>query len=223
MASRSLLTNLLPVLTLTLALAVPATAQQGDWQGGMRLVSMSPDSQSNTFVHPGDGVDRGTVIEVDDSLALDLHLRYRLHRDWDVELSLLASRIDLTTAEGSLGGLDAGSVWMTPLTVTMLYQVPLRGKIRPYLGAGLCYTHFFAYDVSGDMRGLGAEIELDPSVGPAGQLGVAYEMNERWQINLDVRYLGISSDIEIELASGIAPMQLDIDPLVIGIGIQLWY
>lgn len=221
MTSRSLLTSLLCLGLL--AAAIPATAQQGEWQGGMRLVAMTPNFESDTFVHPGDGIDRGTSLEVDDAFAIDLHLRYRLHRHFNVELGLIASRIDLATTGGSLGELDAGSIWMAPLTVTMLYQVPLRGKIQPYLGAGLCYTHFFAYDLSSDIRNLGAQLELDPSLGPVGQLGVAFEMNDRWQINLDLRYLGIASDVEIELMSGIAPMHLEIDPWVIGLGVQLWY
>jgi outer membrane protein len=213
--------RLVIISTLLVAIAtLPAFAQQGDRQLGVRLVALAPDVESETV----SGF--GTAFEADDTFAVDLHLRYRFHDRLNLELSLLPTQLDLSTVGGSHDGLDAGNVLMTPLALTVLYQVPVMGKLRPYIGAGLCYTYYFHYEItSGLNEALVGALELDPSLGVVGQVGLDYELSDRSSVNLDVRYLGISTDIEVWTTGGAFydKVTADINPWALGLGVEIWF
>jgi outer membrane protein len=211
---------LIATLLFILVTALPAGAQQGDRQIGIRLVALAPEVDSETFGTTGTG------IGVDDTFAIDFHLRYRLRDRLGIELGLLPTQLDLATVGGIEDGHDAGNVVATPLTLTLLYQVPIMGKVRPYIGAGLCYTHYFHYELTSELYEIrvGA-LELDPSLGVVGQIGFDYELGERSSVNLDVRYLGISSDIELRDWGGnlFDKVTVDINPWALGLGFEMWF
>jgi outer membrane protein len=208
-------------LLVTTVVALPGLAQQGERQIGIRLVALAPEAESEAVR------DYGTGFGVDDTFAVDLHLRYRLHDRLNLELGLLPTQIDLVTVGGVVDGLDAGNVLMTPLALTMLYQVPVMGKVRPYIGAGLCYTYYFHYDITSELYedARVGSLEIDPSLGMVGQIGLDYELSDRSSVNLDVRYLGISTDIAVWDRGGnfFDKVTVDINPWALGLGVEIWF
>jgi outer membrane protein len=68
------------------------------------------------------------------------------------ELILATTRHE-ATGKGSPGSIDRlASTWGMPSTLTLQYHVRPGAKVRPYVGAGLNYTLFYAEDASRDLE-----------------------------------------------------------------------
>ena len=57
----------------------------------------------------------------------------------------------------------------------------------------------------------GLDLDIDDSWGAAGVLGADFLLNETWLLNLEVRYIGIESDVEV---NGVNLGEVEINPLV---------
>ena len=86
--------------------------------------------------------------------------------------------------------------------------------MRPYIGAGLNYTLFFEEDTTGALAG--SRLELEDSVGAAGQLGIDIDLNERWFLNAEVRWMDIDTKAKL---NGISLGNVSIDPWLYGINL----
>ena len=192
-----------------------ATANAGDWLGRLRVLNISPDDSSGTIL------DTGTGITVDSAYTLELDLTYMFNDTWGLEVIAGTAEHDLATAGGALGGADAGSVWVLPPTFTLQYHFPTSGGIHPYIGVGLNFTLFYNYDLSDDLAALGIEdVDLDSSVGPAANIGIDFDISDRYFFNVDLKYIAISTNADLELAGDdiLDTVDVDIDPWVIGAG-----
>ena len=132
---------------LTIGAAVmPAHAEKaaGDLLVRGRVIYVQPDEGSSlklgaTAIAGKASVDNSTVPELDfsyfftDNLAAELILGTTHHH---------------VAAKGSpLGAsVDLGDVWLLPPTVTLQYHFNPKGKISPYVGAGVNYTIFYGDD-----------------------------------------------------------------------------
>lgn len=188
--------------------------QAGDWivRGGLGVVS--PD---------GDGADvSGATLDVDDGYAVTLTGAYMITDHIAVEL--LASTpfnhdIDLDGA-GTVGETD-----QLPPTLSLQYHFGPFGRIQPYVGAGVNYTIFFNEDTKGALNG--TTLNLDDSVGLAGQVGFDWHFGNNWLANLDVRYISIETDAQLggqDLLGvpGLGQVKIDdveIDPWVFSINV----
>lgn len=77
---------------------------------------------------------------MDSAVVPEVDLTYMFNPRWGVEVVAATAQHDLATSGGAIGGLDAGSVWVLPPTVTLRYQPPVTGSLHPYLGVAVNYT-----------------------------------------------------------------------------------
>jgi outer membrane protein W len=218
-------TGRLTVMTITLVsllslTALPASAQQGEWELGARLVTLLTDESSQTIT------DTGTGIELDDAVSAELHASYMVLNDWALELALSGARVDLATVGGVDGGLEAGTAWMTPVTLTLRYHPPLTGRWHPVAGAGIGTAFFWDAEAGDDVRNLGiGSLDLSSELGYTAQLGLQYEHTDRLRLSLDLRYISFTAQPELRLANGslFDAIDVDIDLLVFGIGVGYWF
>jgi outer membrane protein len=199
-----------------LLLVTPVMAQETGWVLRGRLIDIAPNDSSTTIG------DTGTGAAVDSAMTLEVDLTYKFNERWAVEVIAATAKHDLTTESGALAGADAGAVTHLPPTVTLQYHFPVTGAFHPYIGAGLNYTIFYDYEISSDLRGLGlSDLDFENSFGLAGQLGFDYDINDRWLFNVDLKYIKISTDVDLELEGGgvLDTITVDIDPWVFGVGI----
>jgi outer membrane protein len=206
------------IVVVAAVLLLAGAADAGEWMGRVRVISISPNDSSDAIL------DTGTEVSVDSAITLEVDLTYMFNETWGLEIIAATAEHDLGTEGGALGGADAGSVWVLPPTFTLQYHFPTAGTVHPYVGAGINYTLFYSYDLSDDLEGLGiSDVDLDASVGAAGNLGVDFDLGERYLFNLDVKYIMISTDADLVLAAGgiLDTVSVDVDPWVFGVGLGI--
>ena len=101
-------TTLVLVLAAMCQFPLLATAQQADRSLTIRGILIVPDDDSQTIA------DTGSRFAVNTTASAEFAFTYLFTDTLAVESMLSATRFDLTTQGGTVGGRDAGSVWMAP-------------------------------------------------------------------------------------------------------------
>lgn len=155
-----------------------------------------------------DAVDQ--TVKVSDKLIAEFDINYALCDTWALELVLTHPQ----EHDVKLGGVEIGDFKHLPPTLLLQYRpviAALGENFRPYVGAGVNFTLIF------DDNLLGGLAKLDSySVGPAGQIGFDYTLNERWAINVDVKKIFIGSDVKV---NGTKVIDVNVDPLAYSLGL----
>lgn len=162
----------------------------------------------------------GAKVNVSDTFIPELDFTYFFNKNMALELILGTSKHEVDVD----GALDLGHVWLLPPTLTFQYHFPM-GNFKPYIGAGLNYTFFYGED-----PGDAVDMSYDSSIGYAFQLGADYFLNDSWFINVDVKKILLSTDVDVTLPHAdaaksytptydILPVKVDLDPLLLGVGV----
>lgn len=187
-----------------LALANPAMASNdfkaGDWMIRARALGVVPQEDSSLSI--------GGHVNVDNSLVPEFDATYFFTPNVSVEVIAAVTPHNVKTS----GGVDAGSAWLLPPTVTLQYHFNQLSSVKPYIGAGVNYTHFFNEDA-----GALTSVKYEDSFGGALQAGVDVPLGDNWYANLDVKKVFISTTAKFS-PSGVRA-DVDIDPLLIGMGV----
>ena len=203
-----------------LALALPATAREkGDWMARLRVINVNPNDDSSMVTGIAD-----SSVSVDDDTVPELDFTYMLSDNWGLEL-ILAQSQHRASGEGSL--VDLGEILeadVLPPTLTLQYHFDSNGKVLPYAGIGVNYTIFSGEESRPSLdTALGGPttIEMDESFGFAAQAGLDVPFNERWFFNVDAKYVQIDSTVELNTEGTLRTVEVDIDPLILGVGVGL--
>lgn len=187
--------------------AAPASAESGDWLVRLRAINVAPNESADIATIGGD-------VDIDTSVVPELDITYFVRDQWAVELILGVTPHDVTAVGTSLGDVELGDVTLLPPTLTLQYHFNPQGQVRPYVGAGVNYTHFFDADLPAGSAL--TSIDYDASFGLAAQAGVDFALDDDWFVNVDVKYIDIDTDVTI---NGAIAADVQIDPVVFGIGL----
>jgi outer membrane protein len=169
---------------------------QGDWL--FRFGGSYVDPKSNN--HP--------VVDVDSAASFTFNFSYMMTANWAVEvLAAYPFEHDITLKDGT----KVGSTKHLPPTVSLQYHFLPDGKFQPYVGARVNFTYFFDESTVGPLEGV--PLSLDSSWGLAGELGADIMLNDKWFLNLSVRYIDIGTDATL---GGDDIGKVNIDPWVYG-------
>ena len=176
--------------------------EAGNWLFRIGAYGVFPESD-NLSLAPGVNID------VDDGYTLGFNFTYMINPNIGIELLLalpFGHDISLTGA-GTVAHTD-----QLPPTLSVQYHFTPENSIRPYVGLGLNYTNFFNEETEGALEG--TSLKLDDSWGVAGQVGIDIDVAPNWFVNVDLRYIGISSDATL---NGVGIGTVDINPWVVGL------
>lgn len=189
------------------------------WIVRLRGIHISPDDSSGDIAVNGTAVG-GTGVGVDEDTVPELDITYMITRNIGVELILARSNHTVTARGMPVAGLgDVINTHVLPPTLTLQYHFNPEGTIRPYAGIGVNYTTFHNEKVRGPLDVAGSGIRLDSSWGLAAQLGVDYMLQDNWFINADIKYIKIDTTAKFhDTAVGDVEVDVDIDPIVVGLG-----
>ncbi len=190
-----------------------ASAQSPEWRYGGRLSWVDADTSSD------DVGDTGNTLDLESGLGAEFDATLMFSVLFGVELSVGFSTHQLQIRGDDVGVIDAGRVWFVPLTAIAQYHLPIYGPWDPYIGLGLTWAAPF-YKESGDANDAGIEdMEIDSGPAIAAQIGVNYQMDNRWYANIDLRYFGTSLDVQVRMdGENLPTIQLDAKPLTISLG-----
>ena len=173
-----------------------AHAQEaGDWIVRVGLGNVDPKS------------DNGDVASVDSGVAAVFNATYMMTNNIGIEL--LAATPFEHDIKLAADGTRVGQTKHLPPTLSVQYHFDTDSAFKPYVGAGLNYTIFFDERTSGPLAG--TDLELDDSFGIAAQVGTDWNISDTMFANLDVRWINIETDAELDGA----PLEtVEIDPIV---------
>lgn len=164
----------------------------------------------------------GSGVSVDDGVSLGFSATYLITPQIGVELlAALPFKHDIK-GEGSLDGVDIGSVKHLPPTLTLQWYPRLGVDwVQPYVGAGVNYTTFMSEEADGELESIvgKTKISLDDSWGYALQAGADWRLNDKWFINTSLWYVDIGTEATLKTAgAGTLKTDVDINPLVVMLG-----
>lgn len=206
------------LFTGTALMALPAQAEAGDLGIRVRGIAVLPTAESNG-IQPTLG---NSQLRAGNAVVPELDFTYFFSDNIAAELILATSRHQIEGRGGIANLGNAASAWLLPPTLTLQYHFNPGGDFQPYLGAGLNYTMFYGEDADGALiNAVGAtKVEAEDSFGLAVQAGLDYRIAENLFLNLDVKYVRISTDVTLRTTNiGVQRTTLDINPVIVGVGI----
>ena len=183
------------VILLGVLVSSVAYADQGDWLVRGRVINVQPKESS------------ALNLTVDNAFIPEVDFSYFVSKNVALELILATSRHTV-----SLGGSSLGNVSVLPPTLTAQYHFSPEATIRPYVGAGINYTHFYGNDLKVGAQSAGLD---NGSWGGALQAGVDLAISKNSFINIDIKKIYIKTDVTL---GGSRIDTLRLDPVVLGVG-----
>lgn len=173
----------------------------------------------------GDWLVRGRALYLDsankDSTGLDLSVNNKTFPELDVSYFLtpnLALELVLTYPQKHdirSGGANIGTLKHLPPTLSLQYHFTGMG-VRPYVGAGLNYTHFSSVEFAPAVQAA-----LQPSIkknsyGLAVGAGLDVPLGGGWLFNVDVKKVQIRTKV---YSAGTEVGEFKVDPLLFSLGV----
>jgi len=195
-------------LALAAAITLPglvhaqAAADSGDWIVRLRATHLQSANKDST----------GLGLSINDTTLPELDITRFFTPNIAAELVLTYPQKQTLSA----GGTPIGSLKHLPPVLSLQYHFTQFQGWRPYLGAGVNYTHFSSvrFDDS-------TTTALHPSIkrnsfGAALQAGVDVPVSGGWLLNADVKKVQIQTDVS---SSGTKVGTFKVDPWLISLGV----
>ena len=212
--------NILAAATLAaVAFASPAAAKQGDVLVRLRAIMVAPNESSGPVLPTFPGA----TVGVSNSVMPEIDFTYMVTDHFGAELIVATTKHSIT-GRGTLSGVGKlASTWVLPPTLTLQYHFVPEGKVRPYVGAGVNWSIFYSDNASDELvNAVGpTEVQLSNSFGYALQAGVDFDLSEKVFLNLDVKYIDMSTKATLTTGALVNTVDVKINPLVFGIGLGM--
>lgn len=201
------------------AYAAPAFAAAGDTLVRVRAILVAPTEESSGILPTFSTED----VKVNDSVMPEIDVTHMISDHVGIELIAATTKHTVAGKTGTTGTIgNLASTWVLPPTLTAQYHFAPEAKVRPYVGAGINYTLFYAEDASNGLEAaVGAtKVNMSDSFGWAAQAGVDIDLSEKMFLNLDVKYIDISTEARLDTtAIGTQRVNVKLNPVVVGVGL----
>jgi outer membrane protein len=227
----------LVVLALAAAFApVLAHAEAGDIVVRLRATNINPSESSKLGEKTDAAYAAGTAqtvygsptanLQVDSNTIPELDISYYVTKNIAVELILaLGSKHDVNVSgAGGITNHKLGEVNLLPPTLTAQWHFMPDQTFDPYVGAGVTYARAMDNGLTARTTLGNFPIRIDRNNwGAALQAGFDVNLTDKWLVNFDVKKIWIDTDVKLNspvLGAGYRKIDdLDIDPLVVSVGI----
>jgi len=189
------------------AMLVPiaATADTGEWRIRAGASFIEPQADNGTL-HLSRLDLADTRIDVADSRNLTFNVSYFVTSNIAVEVLAaypLSNEFELQTIHVD------GRVTPFAPALSFQYHNPIGRTFQPYVGVGVNYTVFSNAHVDAPVN-----VKLFNSIGLAYQVGFDLNLGARWLVNFDLRYINVSSNIDVD---NVNVGNVDVNPFVYGV------
>ena len=199
--------------------ATPALAlDQGDWLVRLRGIGVLPTAKS-------DGISPDLTtgqLKAQPTGMPEIDITYMATQNIGLEL-IAATTHHNVDGKGAIAGLGkVADTWLLPPTLLVQWHFLPKSTVRPYVGAGINYTITYGENASSSLEaalGGPTSVRLGNSVGWAVQAGVDVDVAPRWFVNFDVKYIDMSVDADITTNGFRRTTNVDINPVIVGLGV----
>ncbi|MEQ4532432.1 MAG: outer membrane protein OmpW [Mixta sp.] len=201
-------------LALAFLTAVPVMAsahQAGDFFMRAGSATVRPTEGSDNVLGMGS-------FDVDNNTQLGLTFTWMATDNIGIEL-LAATPFRHKVGLAATGTL-ATVRQLPPTLMAQYYFFDSNSKLRPYVGAGINYTTFYDTDFNQTGRDAGlSDLSVKDSWGVAGQVGLDYEIDQDWMLNMSVWYMDIDTEVKFKAGGQQQNIDTRIDPWVFFFGV----
>lgn len=191
------------------AAASSTTSTFDHWQVRLRGIYVQPETSSQ-YLSATPGV---KVANVSPAMAPEFDINYFFTPHWSTELILATTRHSVDASDG----IDLGSVWALPPTLTLLYHCMPGQWFSPYAGMGVNYTWFY-HAKDGSTPGI-TNIHYDSAAGVAFQVGADMNLNAQWSLNIDVKKILLKTTAHADVAGVPNSVNVTLNPWIFGAGV----
>jgi len=163
-------------------------------------------------------------VEADDSVMYGVNLTYFPAWYYSLELSVDYTKTDVELSALGLSG-DGGELKSIPVLLSLRTHLSPSTKVSPYftIGVGYFFNDFDQNDSTVEfIYGSGVKVDVDDSFGFHLGAGVEFFISENAAVNLDFKYIWTSFEGEVNVP-GFSDVDLDINPIVLGLGIKYYF
>ena len=163
----------------------------------------------------------------DNSLGVSFDFSYFFVKSFSLEFSLGYTQTDMEV--GYRGDTEAyGTLTQIPILLTARYHFVFNDKVVPYIGAGIGYylNDMDNADGNGDFfdgAPSGVESFADDAFGYHINAGVEFFIIDRLALNIDLKYVLMSTDIGFEGAGYDESSDSKVDVFSTGVGIKYYF
>lgn len=175
----------------------------------LRALAIVPNESATIEAIGGD-------VNITNAYIPELDITYFFTKNIAAELILGTSKHDVKAVSTAVGDIDLGEVSLLPPTLTLQYH--FNGEtVHPYVGAGVNYTLFYGVDEGP----VADNVEYDSALGFAFQGGFDFDINDKWFINIDAKYIMLKTTATVDATTALGATvdaDVDINPFIAGIG-----
>jgi outer membrane protein len=193
-----------------LLLSLAAAQAASPWSVRVRATYLETVDHSDAFSALGINFAKGAV-SVNDKLIPEIDINYAFTDTLFAELVLTIPQMQDVKLAG-VGKL--GTFRHLPPTLLLQYRANPTGKIHPYAGLGVNYTLIWSDHLA--VAGIPLNLESS-SFGFAVQVGLDWDINERWAFNVDLKKAQISSKVFV---GSTALTEARLDPMLYSVGLR---
>jgi outer membrane protein len=190
-----------------------AGSESGNFMVRVQGTVVDPDSSAD--VYSGGTLVPSYDAEVSTEVIPTLTLSYFFNKNLAIELFCCFAKMNAEGTKGAINDVDLGDFWVFPPALTLQYHFDGMGALKPYVGAGVQYIHFFGEGDSG-LAG-NPQIELDDAFGFTLQAGIDVSLGGGWYLNADIKKTWIDTDASWKDTTVTA--DVDIDPWIYSVGL----
>lgn len=201
-------TRLLTAAALACAALTPALSQAGDFMVRARVLSLEPSNESTGALDTLGGV------QVNSKYIWEIDASYFVTPNVALELIATTPQKQTVYLGGEADANKIGTLRHLPPTLTVQYHfAPTNPAVRPYIGAGINFTHFSGVNLGG------GTLDIDRnSWGTAVQFGADFPITQSLYFNVDFKKIDIRTDVTAK-ATGTKLGTVKVDPVLFGVGI----
>lgn len=199
--------------------AQPAHAQDNTVRAGIYVIryNASADAVSGPFAPTGLGLDVKNVntLYLAYLRRITPHLSIELAGGWPPKTETVGKGPATVGSVPYDGQVIATAKWFSPSLLAIWHFTGPEATWRPYIGAGVNYTHFYdrtSTAAGNAVAGGPTTISLSDSWGPAGTIGILWHIDRNWSMDASYSRAKVKTDLEANTSGAVRRSSIDFNP-----------
>nr|AAL07268.1 unknown [Pseudomonas fluorescens] len=163
-----------------------AWAEESPWTYRIGMSNIAFDTSAKVYLG-GQRVPGGSA-DASNNNALTFDFGYAINDQWNARLIVGIPPTTKVKGAGTLPGIQLGKITYAPTVLTLNYNLPRFGPVRPHIGAGVNYTRILE-SKDANLK----SFDADHAWSPALHVGADIDVSRNWFVSIDIRKLYLAA------------------------------